>query len=31
MAIHPTAVVDPLAKIHETVEIGPYAVIHGQS
>jgi len=29
MAIHPTAVIDPLAKIDETVEIGPYAVIDG--
>ncbi|ADH85563.1 acyl-ACP--UDP-N-acetylglucosamine O-acyltransferase [Desulfurivibrio alkaliphilus] len=27
MKIHPTAVVDPKAEIHETVSIGPYTVI----
>lgn len=27
MAIHPTAVVDPRAKIHATCEIGPYCVV----
>jgi UDP-N-acetylglucosamine acyltransferase len=27
MAIHPTAVVDPAATVHPTVEIGPYAII----
>lgn len=26
-AIHPTAIVDPHARIHETAEIGPYCVI----
>ncbi|MBN1867678.1 acyl-ACP--UDP-N-acetylglucosamine O-acyltransferase [Candidatus Sumerlaeota bacterium] len=30
MAIHPTAIVDPQAEIHETAEIGPYVVIDGQ-
>ena len=29
MAIHPTAVVDPQAKIHENVEVGPFSVIQG--
>ncbi len=29
MTIHPTAVVDPKADIHESVEIGPYVVIEG--
>jgi UDP-N-acetylglucosamine acyltransferase len=27
MSIHPTALVDPTAEIHETAEIGPYVVI----
>lgn len=27
MAIHPTAVIDPRARLHPTVEVGPYAVI----
>lgn len=27
MAIHPTAIIDPRAKIDESVEIGPYSVI----
>jgi UDP-N-acetylglucosamine acyltransferase len=27
MPIHPTAVVDSTAEIHETVEVGPYAII----
>ena len=27
MAIHPTAIVDPLARIHSDAEIGPYCVI----
>jgi UDP-N-acetylglucosamine acyltransferase len=27
MAIHPTAIVDPSAKIHETAEIGPWCMI----
>ncbi|HBI14359.1 MAG TPA: acyl-[acyl-carrier-protein]--UDP-N-acetylglucosamine O-acyltransferase [Desulfobulbaceae bacterium] len=30
MAIHPTAVVDPQAVIHESVEIGAYTVIDGK-
>ena len=30
MTIHQTAVVDPQAEIHETVEIGPYAIIEGK-
>src|SRR5581483_2899998 len=25
--VHPTAVVDPQAELHETVEIGPYSVV----
>lgn len=29
MAIHPTAVVDPEARIDPSVEIGPYAIIEG--
>ncbi len=29
MAIHPTAIIDPKAEIHESVEIGPYCVIDG--
>lgn len=29
MSIHPTAVVDPQAKIHPAAEIGPFAVIEG--
>ncbi len=29
MTIHPTAVVDPQAHLHPTVEVGPYAVIEG--
>lgn len=29
MAIHPTAVIDPTAKIASGVEIGPYSIIHG--
>ena len=27
MSIHPTAIIDPLAKIAEDVEIGPFCVI----
>ncbi len=27
MPIHPSAIVDPLARIHETAEIGPFSVI----
>ena len=27
MAIHPTAIVDPKARLHSSVEVGPYAVI----
>lgn len=27
--IHPTAIVDPAAKIHEGVEIGPYSIVDG--
>jgi UDP-N-acetylglucosamine acyltransferase len=27
MALHPTAIVDPLARIAETAEIGPYSII----
>jgi UDP-N-acetylglucosamine acyltransferase len=27
MAIHPTAIVDPLARIAETAEIGPYSIV----
>lgn len=27
MAIHPTAVVDPKARVHESVEIGPFCVV----
>jgi UDP-N-acetylglucosamine acyltransferase len=27
MPVHPTAIVDPAAKIHETAEIGPYCII----
>ena len=30
MKIHPTAVIDPAAKLGTDVEIGPYAVIGGQ-
>lgn len=30
MAIHPTAVVDPRAELHPSVEIGAYAVIEGE-
>ena len=29
MSIHPTAVVDQQAKIHDTAEIGPFVVIEG--
>lgn len=29
MPIHPTALVDPRAILHETVEVGPFAVIEG--
>jgi UDP-N-acetylglucosamine acyltransferase len=29
MAIHPSAVIDPAAKIHPTAEIGPHVVIDG--
>ena len=29
MNIHPTAIIDPAAKLGEDVEIGPYAVIAG--
>ena len=29
MAIHPTAVVEPGARVHPTCEIGPYAVVGG--
>lgn len=29
MAIHPTAIIDPHARLHPTVEVGPYAVIEG--
>ncbi len=31
MAIHPTAIIDPEAKIGRDVEIGPYAVIEGDT
>jgi UDP-N-acetylglucosamine acyltransferase len=27
--IHPTAIIDPHAELHETVEVGPYVVIEG--
>jgi UDP-N-acetylglucosamine acyltransferase len=27
--IHPTAIIDPLAKLHETVEVGAYSIIEG--
>lgn len=27
--IHPTAIIDPQAKLHSTVEVGPYTVIEG--
>ncbi|MBL8222338.1 MAG: acyl-ACP--UDP-N-acetylglucosamine O-acyltransferase [Bryobacterales bacterium] len=27
MAIHPTAIVDPAANVHETAEIGPYCIV----
>ncbi len=27
MAIHPTAIVDPAARVHETAEIGPYCIV----
>jgi len=30
MAIHPTAIVDPRARISETADIGPYCVIAGE-
>ena len=29
MPIHPTAIIDPKAEIHETAEIGPYVIIEG--
>ena len=29
MAIHSTAIVDPKAELHESVEVGPYAIIEG--
>ena len=29
--IHPTAIVHPEAKLHDTVEVGPYAVIEGDT
>ena len=29
MSIHPTAVIDPRAEVHEEVEIGPYVVVEG--
>jgi len=29
MAIHPTAIIDPKAELHSTVQIGPYVVIEG--
>ncbi len=29
MAIHPTAVIDPRARLHPDVEVGPFAVIDG--
>ncbi|MGH8445684.1 MAG: acyl-ACP--UDP-N-acetylglucosamine O-acyltransferase, partial [Solimonas sp.] len=25
--IHPTAIIDPRAELHETVEVGPYSII----
>jgi acyl-[acyl carrier protein]--UDP-N-acetylglucosamine O-acyltransferase len=28
--IHPTAVIDPRAEIHQEAEIGPYVIIDGQ-
>lgn len=30
MPVHPTAIVDPAARIHESAEIGPYCVIGGE-
>ena len=30
MSVHPTAIVTPGAKLHPTVEVGPYAVIGPQ-
>ena len=27
MAVHPTALIDPAARIHATAEIGPYCII----
>ena len=27
MPIHPTAIIDPLARVHESAEIGPYCII----
>ncbi len=30
MTIHQTAVIDPSAQIHDTAEIGPYAIIEGK-
>ena len=29
MKIHPTAIIDPKAELHETVEVGPYSIIEG--
>ncbi len=29
MPIHPTAIVDPIAEIHDSVRVGPYVVIQG--
>jgi len=29
VSIHPTAVIDPRAEVHEEVEIGPYVVVEG--
>ncbi len=29
MTIHPTAVIDPRAELHETVKVGPYVIVDG--
>lgn len=29
MKIHPTAIIDPKAELHESVEVGPYSIIEG--
>ncbi len=29
VAIHPTAIIDPRARLHSTVEVGPFAIIEG--